>query len=146
MRDISRRTAVAGLVSLPVVASTSAAMSLPVVRLSDEGVILRSIEVVANYFGVSAVQLAEPVWRRKIVTPRAKAIYLAYELTGKRVVEVGAYFGKDCEASAWYPLLRAYELGAADRTVAAELRGLAQLIDPVRASRVDWDARPRIRR
>ena len=55
---------------------------------------LRGItSLTARYFGLKVTDLTSPSRRRAVVTARAVAMYLARELTGKSLEQVGAHFG-----------------------------------------------------
>ncbi len=51
-------------------------------------------EKVCKYFSISSPELRGPSRRRNVVRARGVAMYLAWNLTGKSLGQVGAYYGK----------------------------------------------------
>ena len=63
-------------------------------RQKPGGPNLRGIaSLTAKYFGLKVSDLTSPSRRRAVVTARGVAMYLARELTGKSLEQVGAHFG-----------------------------------------------------
>lgn len=88
---------------------------------------LRAItEKVCKHFSISAPELRGPSRRRNVVRARGVAMYLAWNLTGKSLGQVGTYYGKRDHTTVLHACRKTESLQQSDSAIAQAIDHLSQ--------------------
>jgi chromosomal replication initiator protein len=91
---------------------------------------LRSInDKVCKYFSISAPELRGPSRRRSVVRARGVAVYLAWNLTGQSLGQIGRYYGKRDHTTVLHACRRTESLKQSDPAIAQAIEQLGQQLN-----------------
>ncbi len=87
--------------------------------------LVRLVQRIARRFGISPVEVRSASRRKSVVQARGLAMYLARELTGKSLTEIGAFFGGRDHSTVLHACTRTAQVLDSDavlRSIAAAVR------------------------
>lgn len=84
----------------------------------------RIAQRVGGYFGVDARQLQSRRRQRQVMLPRQLGMYLARQLTGKSLAEIGNYFGGRDHSTVLHACRKVEQLAADDTALSGVIRQL----------------------
>ncbi len=90
---------------------------------------LREIALlVARYYGLRVSDLKSPLRRRQLVSARGVAMYLARQLTGCSLQEIGRFFGRRDHTTVLNAFRRTEKLARGDRATRQAIAELKRLL------------------